>query len=92
MTDPEDSGSWQRLKFITRKDKQIRGAVIRLLNNNGQTILLHRPLQLLYPLEMTRQMTSTAKTSTDSDGGVVQSDVNLPDESAPAEGPAVRQS
>ena len=92
MTDPEDSGSWQRLKFITRKDKQIRGAVIRLLNNNDQTILLHRPLQLLYPLEMTRQMTSTAKTSTDSDGGVVQSDVNPPDESAPAEGPAVRQS
>lgn len=36
---------------IVGQDGSVRGATLRLPDKNGQTVL-HRPLQLLYPLEI----------------------------------------
>ena len=52
---------------------------------------MQRPLQLLYPLEMTRQPTSASNASTEPDGGV-DSNAEPLSESALADGPAVRRS
>lgn len=41
---------------------------------------------------MARQTTSTDNTSTESDGGIVLSDVDPPNESVPAEEPTVKRS
>ena len=94
MHDDSPRGFWNLAKvekLITGRDGHVRGAVIRVPTNNGQTTLLQRPLQLLYPLEMTRQPTSTATASTEPDGGV-DSNAEPLSESASADGPAVRRS
>lgn len=39
-------------RLITGKDGHTRGAVVRLSNKNGHSTTLQRPLQLLYPLEI----------------------------------------
>ena len=71
MTVPEDFGSWYKLKkLITGKDGHTRGAVIRVPTNNGQTTLLQRLLQLLYPMEMIRKPTSAATTVVEPERGV----------------------
>lgn len=52
-------GFWrlaQVKETIVGKDGQVRGAVLKLPAKNGQTTLLCRPLQLLYPLEINCQM------------------------------------
>ena len=38
------------------KDGRVRGAVLKHPAKDGQTTLLHRPLQLLYPLEINCQV------------------------------------
>ena len=39
-------------EVLTGRDGQIRGATVRLASRNRQQTLLHRPIQLLYPLEI----------------------------------------
>ena len=41
-------------KLITGRDGLIRGAALRLPSKNGQQTTLQRPLQLIYPLEITQ--------------------------------------
>ena len=48
-------GFWKLARVketIVGKDGRVRGAVLKLSTKNGQTTLLRRPLQLLYPLEI----------------------------------------
>ena len=48
-------GLW-RLGKITSvrkgQDGQVRGATVKIANSDGQKVLLNRPIQLLYPLEV----------------------------------------
>jgi hypothetical protein len=41
-------------KLITGRDELVRGAVLKLPPKNGQQTTLQRPLQLIYPLEITQ--------------------------------------
>ena len=41
-------------KLITGRDDRVRGAVLKLPPKNGQQTTLQRPLQLIYPLEITQ--------------------------------------
>ena len=41
-------------KLITGRDGLVRGAALRLPSKNGQLTTLQRPIQLLYPLEITQ--------------------------------------
>ena len=48
-------GLWRIAKVqdvITGRDRKIRGAVVKIFAKDRQPTLLHRPLQLLYPMEV----------------------------------------
>ncbi len=52
-------GFWKLARVketIVGKDGRVRGAVLKLPAKDGQTTLLRRPLQLLYPLEINCQI------------------------------------
>jgi hypothetical protein len=81
LHDDGPRGFWKLAKIeelITGKDKRVRGAVIRVPAKDGKITVLQRPLQLLYPLEITQRMNSTVDTSTESDSGIASSDVEPP--------------
>ena len=46
-------------ELIVGKDSVIRGAVVRISRSGKPSVLLKRPLQLLYPLEVQSQMKNT---------------------------------
>ena len=46
-------------ELIVSKDSVVRGAVIRISRSGNPSVLLRRPLQLLYPLEVQSQMKNT---------------------------------
>ena len=41
-------------KLLTGQDGLVRGAVLRVSSRNGRATILQRPLQLLYPLEVSQ--------------------------------------
>ena len=48
-------GLWKlgRIQEVMKgRDGQVRGATVRMANRDRQQVLLHRPIQLLYPLEV----------------------------------------
>ena len=95
LHDDGPRGFWKLAKIetlITGKDGQVRGAVIRVPSKDGQTTLLQRPLQLLYPLEITRQVDSITDVPTESDSVADLCDAEPPDKSTPPDKPAVRRS
>ena len=46
-------------ELIVGKDSVVRGAVVRISRSGKPSVLLRRPLQLLYPLEVQSQMKNT---------------------------------
>lgn len=57
--DDKPRGFWRLarvLKTVTGHDGRIRGAVLKVSSPTGRPSTLRRPLQLLYPLEMSSQL------------------------------------
>ena len=46
-------------ELIVGKDSVVRGAVVRISRSGKPSVLLRRPLKLLYPLEVQSQMKNT---------------------------------
>lgn len=87
-------GFWKLARVketIVGKDGRVRGAVLKLPAKDGQTTLLRRPLQLLYPLEINCQVgeqTSAKEDSNSADEG----ELEQTDEEAPSERATCRRS
>ena len=64
------------------KDGRVRGAVLKLPAKDGQTTLLRRPLQLLYPLEINCQIGEQTSAAQDSNGGEPEQFDEVPSEHA----------
>ena len=68
------------------RDGQIRGATVRMTSNDGQGIVLSRPIQLLYPLEVrSHDPTPEAARSVDNPVDVSEVEVHAPTDDKPAE-------
>ena len=48
-------------KTLPGRDGLVRSAVIRVYTNDKQTKLFHRPVQLLYPIEISNRIDSTSR-------------------------------
>ena len=85
LHDEGPRGFWKLAKIerlTTGKDGRVRGAVLRVLSKDGQATLLQRPLQLLYPLEVTQQVDSITDVPTESDSVAEPCDAEPPDKPA----------
>ena len=65
--DPDHPRGFWRIarveRLITRRDGLVRGAILRLPTKNGWQTTLQRPLQLLYPLEISQEETPVEPTT-----------------------------
>ena len=57
-------GFWKTAKIqelIRRVDDIVRGAILKIYSSNGRTILMRRPIQKLYPLEVSDPVNTTTQ-------------------------------
>ena len=69
-------------EFVVGRDGVIRGAAVRKISGDGRPQLIHRPIQKLYPLEITDSSTTDEDTALDQNNALsdaLQPEVDLPD-------------
>ena len=86
-SDNQPRGFWKLARVertITGRDGKIRGAAVRVTNRQGRPTMLHRPIQCLYPLEISLQEKAESLPNLP--------EANNADDSGDPDGVAVRQS
>ena len=73
-------GLWKlgKIKTVMKgRDGQIRGATVKMANKDGREVLLSRPIQLLYPLEVRSQEPTSKEDEIVDNPGDVPDDVEV---------------
>ena len=78
--DSQPRGFWKLARVertIKGRDGKIRGAAVRIANNQGQPTTLHRPIQCLYPLEINSQEEAESQEEADLQPNFPESNPNV---------------
>ena len=86
-------GFWKLGKVeevIASRDGRVRGATVRLASRNRQQTLIHRPIQLLYPLEIRDEQSDSCNVP--SNGSMTHEPESQPSsQHSPTESPVQQQ-